>query len=363
MVSEMERLPLTFGAWVAGVIARWRTILKVVGVVLLLAAVAAVALPPVYKGHASFVTSSSANKAPSAAASTPGLQGIASQFGVGSLGGEPSESPSFYLQLIESEEVRRRLLNSRFQDPHSKSPRDSATLLSILRINNDDSVRRMEIGLKKMSKAIAANADVKTNLVTVTASAQWPQLAAAMTNRVVQLVDAFNHEQRVSRARSKRVFLQTRLDSAKLQLNQAEEMQRVFYEVNRSWKNSPGLEFEEGRLRRNADVATDLFQNLQRQFEAARLDEFNDAAMITVVDSATTPHKAQWPRYWILLAASLVIGTILGVLIAGAQTILDDWRARNPDVAQALSDSIRALPIPMRQSKPARRGKPETFVS
>jgi uncharacterized protein involved in exopolysaccharide biosynthesis len=278
--------------------------------------------------------------------SAAGLQGIASQLGVSS-GSDPSESPNFYVRLIESDELKRRLLNSRFQDPRGKSPRDSATLLEIFRPRSSNPQRRMELGIKQLGQSITTDFDLKTNMVLLTVEARWSQLAAAIANRTIELVDAFNHEQRVSLARSKRQFVQNRLDSAKVELQNAEERQRFFYDQNRSWRTSPQLVFEEGRLRRNVDVATDLFLTLQRQFEAARLDEFNDAAEITVVDPAVPPWKAQWPRYWILLASSLFVGALLGIMAAGSATILADWRGRNPDTATALSDSIAALPFPL----------------
>ncbi|HEY1953714.1 MAG TPA: GNVR domain-containing protein [Gemmatimonadaceae bacterium] len=345
---RMTQQPLTFGVWLAGVISRWRLILWVVAGTVVLAAIAAVVLPPVYQARASFVTagSSSSKMASALSGSGAGLSGIASQLGV-SPGGDPSESPGFYVRLIESDELKRRLLRSRFQDPRGSSPRDSATLLEILRPRSNNPQRRMELGIKTLSKSISTDFDLKTNLVLVTVDARWSELAAAIANRTIELVDAFNHEQRVSRARSKRVFVQSRLDSAKLELRDAEEQQRVFYDQNRQWRTSPQLVFEEGRLRRNVDVASDLFLTLQRQFETARLDEFNDAAEITVVDPAVPPWKAQWPRYWILLASSLFVGALLGLLTAGSATILDDWRGRNPATANALSDSIAALPFPI----------------
>ena len=342
----MTQPPLTFSVWLAGIITRWRLVLKVMAGTLVVAALAAIFLPPVYEAHASFVTSgSSSSKMASALGSSgSGLQGLASQLGV-SAGADPSESPNFYVKLIESEELRRRLLKSRFHDPRSSSPRDSATLQDIFQIRNSDPVRRTEIALKKLSKAMTTEFDIKTNMVGLAVKARWSELAAAIANRTIELVDAFNHEQRVSRARSKRIFVQSRLDSANAQLRQAEEQQRFFYDQNRQWRTSPQLVFEEARLRRNVDVATDLFLTLQRQFEAARLDEFNDAAVITVVDPAHAPHKAQWPRYWILLASALAVGGILGMLVAGSATILADWRQRNPEGAGALSDSVAALPF------------------
>lgn len=342
----MTQPPLTFSVWLAGIIARWRLVLNVMAGTLIVAALAAILLPPVYEAHASFVTStSSSSKMASALGSgAAGLSGLASQLGV-SAGGDPSESPNFYVKLIESEELRRRLLNSRFHNPRSASPRDSARLLDILRIRNDDSVRRMEIALKRMGKSIGTNYDVKTNVVDLIVTARWSDLAADIANRTIELVDTFNHEQRVTRARSRRIFVQSRVDSARAELQHAEEQQRFFYDQNRQWRSSPQLVFEEGRLHRNVDVATDLYLTLQRQFEAARLDEFNDAAVITIVDPAHAPHKAQWPRYWLLLASALAVGGILGILVAGSATILADWRRRNPDGAGALSQSVAALPF------------------
>ena len=340
--------PLTFGVWLAGIIARWRLVVGVLIGMLLLGVLAVIILPPVYEVHASFVTAGSTNSkmAGALSGSGTGIQGLASQLGV-SASGDPSESPNFYVKLIESEELRRRLLRSRFTDPRGNSPRDSATLLDILRLKSSDPQRRMEMGVKEMGKAISSDFDLKTNLVTLSVDSRWPELSAAIANRTIALVDAFNHEQRVSRARSKRLFVQNRLDSAKLELQAAEEHQREFYEQNRQWRNSPQLVFEEGRVRRNVDVATDLFLTLQRQFESARLDEFNDAAEITVVDPGVAPRKAKWPRYGLLLFSLLFIGTVVGVLTAGSATILSDWRGRNPATASALSHSLATLPFPL----------------
>jgi uncharacterized protein involved in exopolysaccharide biosynthesis len=344
----MTQQPLTFGVWLAGIISRWRLVLGVIGATLIVAALSVIFLPPVYEAHASFVTagSTSSKMAGALSSSGMGLQGLASQLGV-SAGGDPSESPNFYVKLIESEELRRRLLNSKFLDPRGQSPRDSARLLDILRLESSDPQRKMEMGIKEMGKAIGSDFDIKTNLVTLSIDSRWPELAAAIGNRTIALVDAFNHEQRVSRARSKRLFVQSRVDSARLQLQDAEESQRIFYDQNRSWRTSPQLVFEEGRIRRNVDVATDLFLTLQRQFESARLDEFNDAAEITIVDPAVAPRRAKWPRYGLLLFSTLFIGSILGVLVAGSATILSDWRGRNPATASALSNSIAALPFPL----------------
>jgi uncharacterized protein involved in exopolysaccharide biosynthesis len=331
---------LTFSRWLAESLLRWRLIAKVMGVTIVLAILALIFIPPVYLSRASFVANtSSSSKLPSSISGAGALGGIASQLGMASAG-DPSETPGFYMKLIESRELLTRLLLSRFHNPRSTSPADSATLLDIMRIRNSDPKRRLEIGIKRLGSSIDGNFDIKTNLVAIDVGAQWPDLSAAVANRTIDLVTAFNKEQRTSRAKSKRVFLEGRVNLAKEALRTAEERHRAFYDQNRSWRTSPSLIFEEKQLQREEDQNADLYTMLQRQLETALLDEVNDAALITVVDSAVAPRKAQWPRYGILLVSTLMSGFLLGLMFAGGAAILADWRSRNPDSAHAFGNSV-----------------------
>jgi uncharacterized protein involved in exopolysaccharide biosynthesis len=339
-VAEVADRHLTFSRWFAESLLRWRIIARVMGLTIVLAILAVIFIPPVYRSRASFVANTSASsKLSSSIASSGALGGLASQLGVGS-GSDPSESASFYMELIRSRELLTRLLLSPFHDPRSASPRDTAALLDILRIRNSDPKRRLEIAIKRMASDIDGNYDMKTNLVWIEVDAQWPELSAAMANRTIDLVTAFNKEQRVSRAKSKRVFLEGRVNLARGALQSAEEKHRAFYDQNRSWRTSPSLIFEEKQLQREEDQTADLYTMLQRQLETALLDEVNDAALITVIDSAVPARKAQWPRYGILLVSTLMAGLLLGLMVAGGAAILADWRSRNPDSANAFGDSI-----------------------
>ncbi len=347
-MAQIERAStLTVGTWVAGIVERWRLILKVIVATVIAAGIAAIVIPPVYRTKASFVANATGPTKLGGALSSGALSGLASQFGMPSVG-DPSESPQFYSDLIASEELRRRLVNSRFADPRTENPQDSATLVDIMNIRARDPARRVEIAMKIMAKAVQVFFDTKTNLVRVEVDARWSGLSAAIAGRTIQLVDAFNKEQRSTRSMAKRGFLQSRLDSARLQLSQAEDRQKYFYAQNRGCcRGSPELFFEESRLKRNLDIATGLFMTLQQQFEAARLDAINDAALITVVDRPFPSRKALWPRYWLLAASSLAVGTILGFLFAGCAVIMADWRARNPATADQLSASLSRIPFPV----------------
>jgi uncharacterized protein involved in exopolysaccharide biosynthesis len=322
---------LTFSRWVAGILLRWRTVVAFAAGALLLGVIATFIVPPVYRTNASFVAnSSSSSKLQGATAGSSALGGILQEIG-GSVGGDPSESPNFYVELLKSRELLTRLLDSRFPNPRTENPRDSATLLEILKIKKPDRQAQLEVAVKNLNKAIGPGLDPKTNLVWFSVQAQWPELTAQMANRLIDLVSNFNRETRVSRAKSKRAFLQMRHDSAQTALRDAEERQRLFYEQNRGLIVAPGLKFEEQRIRRDVDLASDLYINLDRQLEVARIDEINDAALITVIDSAVVPRKAQWPRYGVMGFTAILLGTITGLIFAGSAAVMADWRARNPD--------------------------------
>lgn len=298
---------------------------------ILLGLAASVIIPPLYRARASFIAnSSSTSKLQGALGGTSGLGGIISQLG-GSVGGDPSESPNFYVHLLASRELLTRLLESKFADPRTGNPRDSAALIDIMKIRNSDPKRRMELAVKQMTEAIKPGMDTRTNLVWFTVDARWGELSAEIANRLTELVSSFDREIRVSRAKSLRMFLQMRHDSAHAALRQAEENQRIFYERNRGFISaSPGLRFEEQRITREVDLASDLYVSLDKQLEVARIDEINDAALITIIDSAVVPRKALWPRYWVTLFTATAVGLLFGLIIAGSATILADWRRRNP---------------------------------
>ncbi len=341
--------PLTFSVWVGGIIRRWALIAKVMTGVILLGAIAAVLLPPVYQARASFFANSSSSFQ-LGGGGLGAMRGLASQFGVGSIG-DPSESPEFYARLIESDELKRRLALSRFADERTGAPADTATLIEIMEIAATTPERQLELAGQQLGGMVRAKFFETTNLVEVLVQARWPILAAAVANRTVELVDEFNREQRASRARSKRQFLEARVATAQADLQRAEEGQRSFYEQNRQWRNSPGLVFEESRISRNVDIAADLYMTLQREFETARLEEFNDAALITVVDTSVVPQTAAWPRYGLLFVTLVLVGGIIGVIVAGCATVLADWRRRNPVGASFLRESLDSAPLSLRRRK------------
>jgi len=322
----------TFAALLAGTLSRWRQAGAVGAGTVVFAVVMVLILPRSYRATASFATTDANVELPrglSSLVDQAGLSNIASQLGVGG-SRDPSQSPAFYVQLLQSRELLTRLVSSKFADPRPENAADSATLIQLFRIRTKDTLRAVEIAVKRLKKQMLVVADPKTNLVFVRVDARSPALAAEIGNRAVGFVSAFNKEQRLSRAQARRLFLQDRVDAALAELRAAEDSQRVFYDRNRQWENSPGLVIEERRTRRHVETASDLYLGMRREFEAARLDEINNTPVITIVDRAVAPRRPEWPKPVLIAVTAAILGAALGALWAAAGELLAHWARRNP---------------------------------
>jgi uncharacterized protein involved in exopolysaccharide biosynthesis len=241
------------------------------------------------------------------------LAGLAGQLGI-SLGGEASQSPRFYAEVAKSRGILDRLLLARYPDPRLEGqPGDSITLLALLRTGGRNGVDSLERGAKKLAGLLSVGVDAQTNIVTVRAESPYPDLAAAVPNRLVAFLNDFNAQTRQSQARERRKFTEQRVAAKEQELRDAEEALKRFYQANRSWQESPQLVFEEGQLKRRVDLSQELYRTLQREYETARIQEVNDTPVITVIDAALVPHRKSGPKRKLWALAALILSGVFAV--------------------------------------------------
>jgi len=339
----MAERDLSFPLLLVGILRRWRAVSIVAAGVVGVAVVLMVVLPPAYRSEASFVSSSSNVQLPRGLADLAegvGASDLADQFGLGSAR-EPSESPIFYSHLLNSRELLTRLALSRFPDPRgSGDGSDSLPLFRLLVGGESDSVRATETLVKRLRRRVRITYDTKTSLVNLALDTRWPALSAQVLNRAMDLVSTFNKEQRSSRAHALREFLSTRVEAAQQELRAVEDSQRLFYERNRSWENSPALLVEERRVRRQVETANSLYLSLRQQYERARIDEINTTPVITVVDRAIAARRREWPRPALILPTAALLGGVLGTLWAAARVLVSHRARHNPDEAAVLRAAL-----------------------
>lgn len=230
-----------------------------------------------------------------------GLSGIAGQLGL-SLPGDAGQSPQFYAQAATSRVLLSTLLNTRFNEgaPPGKP------LLDWVRASGRDSGQRMEDGLRIMRDRVTTATNTKTGTVAISFESPSATLSKSVLDSLLAELNHLNVTTRRSQASEKRKFLKERQESAWGELLAAEQLLKQFYEANRQWEQSPGLRVREGQLKRRVDASEQVYTTLAREFEMARVQEFDDIPVFSVVDPPYVPARRSFPRrvVWVIFAAA-----------------------------------------------------------
>ncbi len=251
---------------------------------------------------------------------------LASLAGIGLSGAAPQQSPQFYAAVLDSRPILYAVLKRRYPTvglPGGSTTGDSARLVDLLDGRDGSEARRLWEASRLLSKRTAIRMDPKTGIVRIAVELPAPELAASVANAFADELNRFNREVRQSQARTRRIFVETRVQEASSDLTSAEAAVRRFLLSNREYQNSPRLLFEYARLQRALTVQEELYLELRRQLDAARIAEADDQPVITMVEVAIPPQRRSAPRRRLWLATSLVLSAI----VAGTAAVIRDHHA------------------------------------
>jgi uncharacterized protein involved in exopolysaccharide biosynthesis len=304
---------------------RWKLVIGLPVASAILAAGISLLIPARYTAHATFVPEGDGGEV----GLSGGLSSFAAQFGVSvpQVGGN---SPPFYAAILESRTIRDDMLTTYFPDPRTHVAGDSAELLDILQIRGETSSRQIEEGRKQLAdRVISVVVNSETGVLTVSAETPYRQLSAEVANQLIDLLNQFNLETRQSTAKQRRQFIQDRVQEAERDLRTAEESLKQFLEGNRRWQNSAELLFEHDRHQRQVLLKQQVLAGLQHSYEDARIQEVNDAPVITVIDRAVAPDRKSSPRRRLAVLLAFFLGGVLSVSGAFMREFLERARERD----------------------------------
>ena len=305
-------------------------VLGTAGIVVLAVAAKLLLSPRVYTTESSFI--------PQSNSPTSNFSGIAAQIGIALPMSEPGRSPEFYASLITSRQVLGAVVDTPFVVPGT----GPITLVEHYESPGETPALRREEAITSLERNLGTTVDATSGVVELRATATDPALSLMINQRVLDLVNQFNLHTRQSQAAMERRFTEGRLEEVRGELREAEDRQQRFLQRNRDYQNSPELLFQSERLQREVEFRQQLYTVLAESYERAKIDEVRDTPVITVVERPELPARPDRRGLVKWGLVSLILGLILGSILALIREALARTRTDEPAEYAELAELWRS---------------------
>ncbi len=273
----------------------------------------ALVLPRVYIGEATLLPSSDER----ATGLDPDLLGFAGRLGMPM---PPSAAPESRLfpSILKSDRLLRAALAAPLDSSRAAgSDGSTATLLDrVSRRPPDDRLRMEKAVARVRHRVLRVSFDEETGIVRVAVRLSDPEEARRTCEILLDELSDFLRTERARRARENREFVASRREEASGALREAEDALRRFRETNRRISGAPDLVLEEARLAREVRLQEELYLELSRQFELARIDEQKATPLVEVLDPPTPRYEPASPRAPIYAGMGMLAGVLFASLAA-----------------------------------------------
>jgi uncharacterized protein involved in exopolysaccharide biosynthesis len=208
--------------------------------------------------------------------------------------------------------------------------------------------------MRKLGRMVDAAVDRKAEIVTLSVSDRSPQRAAAIADRLFQLLNTFNVEKRQTRSRLQREFAQRSLREAQVELRLAENRFQDFLTRNKAYA-APPLRVEFTRLQWNIEQKQNVVETLARKYEEARIAEAGDIPVLSVIDQGEPPARRSFPKWWMFIPTGLVLGLLVGSAIAVVTEARRSWKVVAEPAYVPAREPGRAWPPTLRRPEGEQR--------
>jgi uncharacterized protein involved in exopolysaccharide biosynthesis len=220
--------------------------------------------------------------------------------------------------------------------------------------------------INRIQEVVSTNVDSKSGLMTVSATAQSPSLAAEMARSFVKHLTTRVRAIRTQKIREQLRFVEMRFQEAQSELDRAEENLAAFLERNQN-PTTASLRFRRDKLQRQVNFKEQLYSNLQNQVTQTRIELQRQQPVVTVVERPVAPLQKSAPNRPLIVLVSLAVGIILGTVGSFLAEMFQD-RERTPE-EKAEIQQIRDAFVPSyvdslwNKDRPAHAGKENSSES
>jgi len=203
---------------------------------------------------------------------------------------------------------------------------DTAILIRNLKIKAVNASDSLEKALKKMrNKVINIEINPDNDILTMQVTLYDPLMAAIVANQMVTILDSIVKTQVQKEYREQLLYLNNRISETEVNLKEAENNLQTFLERSRNLKD-PRSQVEEIRHRREIELQTAIYTELQKQKELFILQNMVNLSPVKVLDKAVPPFKKSRPKRALLLISFGLLAVFGQIGLNGSILILRKFK-------------------------------------
>jgi len=165
-----------------------------------------------------------------------------------------------------------------------------------------------------MTEKINLTIDSKQGYLTLQASFHEALLSAQVADQTRELLQKYITQFKVEKATDQLNFIEGRYQEKKEEFEKAQEQLARYRDQNRN-VSSAVAQTQEERLQSELSIATNVYNELAKQLEQAKIQVKEVTPVFSVLEPAVVPHKKTKPQKGTIVVIWLCLGVIAGTSI------------------------------------------------
>jgi capsular polysaccharide biosynthesis protein len=189
---------------------------------------------------------------------------------------------------------------------------------------------------EKVRKIIAdklnLDLDTKQGFLTLTASFPEALLSAQVVEKARQMLQKYITQYKINKASDQLTFIEQRYQEKKGEFEKVQDRLARFRDQNKNVTSSV-VQTEEERLQSEYSIAMNVYNELAKQLEQAKIQVKEDTPVFSVLEPAVVPQEKSKPKRALILIIWFFLGGIIGTGIVFGREFTKDlgkqWKELN----------------------------------
>ncbi len=183
-------------------------------------------------------------------------------------------------------------------------------------------------GIRKMIEdKVTLDLDAKQGFLTLKASFPEASLSAQVADQARELLQKYITRFKIEKAADKLTFIEGRYEAKKKDFRNVQDQLARFRDQNKN-VSSAMARTEEERLQSEYTIAMNVYNELAKQLEQAKIQVKEETPVFTILEPAMIPAERSKPKRAMILAIWLFLGGIVGVGVVFGRVFLKDIKTK-----------------------------------